>query len=473
MRIPRPPLRRTWRPALVLPLFACLLCLPAPAFAQQTQAQPAQPQVPVLPPSNDTAAGTPVNPATGGPLDRKQPFHRMLISVKNNYYPPGNSMGITSQQLRTFTSRYTVPDCPTAWRVQMNTLQGGKQSGTDVIHVDNGKLAIFIIPTRGMGLLSVVRDNVRVGWDSPVKNIVNPIYMNLNNRGGLGWLDGFTEMMCRCGIEWNGHPGQDRFTDTTGAISTLDLTLHGRIANLPAQEVEFIALREPPYTLTIRGRVDEAMFHGPKLQLYSELSTEPGSNTFRIRDVIVNKAGQPQEFQMLYHSNFGPPILEEGAKFLAPVERITPFNDHAASGLDSYDTFEKPTPGYVEQVYCLKPKADANGRTLAVLRDKAGKRAVSIRYATAELPYLTLWKNTEALDDGYVTGLEPGTNFPNTRRVEREHNRVPILKPGGSYAMALEYGIHFGEAEVQPVVDEVARIQGDARPTIDQHPEKK
>ena len=36
-----------------------------------------------------------------------------------------------------------------------------------------------------------------------------------------------------------------------------------------------------------------------------------------------------------------------------------------------------------------------------------------------ELPCFTLWKNTAAEADGYVTGLEPGTNFPNLRSFER------------------------------------------------------
>jgi len=455
MHTPRPRHRAltwTWNSSV-----AVLLGLhPSPGFSQtQPQAQPAQPQ------------------AASPTAEKKPPFHRMLISVKNNYYPARDQQNILPAQIRMFASRYTVPECPIPWRVQMNTLHGGKQDDVEIISIENGKMTIFLTPTRGMGLTAVVRDEVRVGWDSPIKNMVNPKFINLNNRGGLGWLEGFNEMMCRCGIEWNGHPGQDRFTDTNGAETTLDLTLHGRIANLPAQEVEFIALREPPYTLTIRGRVDEMMFHGPKLELYTELSTEPNSNTFRIRDMVVNRGAQPQEIQMLYHSNFGAPILEEGAKFLAPLERITPFNDHAATGLDTFDTFAGPTPGFVEQVYCMKPKADADGRTLAMLRDKSGKRAVAIRFATAELPYLTLWKNTEAVEDGYVTGIEPGTNYPNNRRIEREHGRVPILKPGGQYAMALEFGVYLGEAEIKPVVDEIVRIQGDTRPIAAKQPEKK
>jgi hypothetical protein len=34
---------------------------------------------------------------------------------------------------------------------------------------------------------------------------------------------------------------------------------------------------------------------------------------------------------------------------------------------------------------------------------------------------------------GYVTGLEPGTGFPNTRPEERAAGRVPVLKGGEVY----------------------------------------
>ena len=127
-----------------------------------------------------------------------------------------------------------------------------------MIWIDNGKLQIGVIPTRGMGILSVMMDGTRVlGWDSPVKDMVHPSLVNLNSRGGLGWLDGFNEWLCRCGMEWNGQPGTDRFINNMGEESTMELTLHGRIANLPAQEVVLIAQRDPPYRLTLRGIVHE------------------------------------------------------------------------------------------------------------------------------------------------------------------------------------------------------------------------
>jgi Domain of unknown function (DUF4432) len=364
------------------------------------------------------------------------------------------------------------PDGAGAWSVRKYRLHGGKQEGVDAVLVDNGNLRLLAIPTRGMGIRSVTLGDTRLGWDSPVQEIVHPSFINLQSRGGLGWLEGFNEWLCRCGMEYSGHPGTDRFINNVGEEATMELTLHGRLANLPAQEVEVLVDPDPPYRIRLRGRVDERMFYGPKLELQTELSTEPGSSKFRIHDVITNRGDQAQEFQMLYHTNYGRPLLEEGSTFLAPVERVTPFNDHAAQSVRDYATYRAPTPGFIEEVYCLRPRADADGRTLAVLQNRAGSRAVSLHFSTRELPYFTLWKNTTAEKEGYVTGLEPGTSFPSNRRIERQFGRVPKLAPGASHSMTIDFAIHTTRAEVSRVVEEVRALQGEQAPVLDEHPEK-
>ena len=66
----------------------------------------------------------------------------------------------------------------------------------------------------------------------------------------------------------------------------------------------------------------------------------------------------------------------------------------------------------------------------------ATRRAIrgwSCDSATDQLPAFTLWKNTGGLRDGYVTGLEPGTNYPNARPFEKAHNRVVTLPVDGRY----------------------------------------
>ena len=170
------------------------------------------------------------------------------------------------------------------------------------------------------------------------------------------------------------------------------------------------------------------MFYGPKLELMTEISTTPYSNTLRIDDTITNRGDDAQEFQILYHANYGPPLLEAGARFLGAVETVTPFNDHAAASVDDYASLCRPDSWFVEQVYCITPLSGRDGKTEIGLVNRAGDKGVSMSYATDTLPYLTLWKNAPSLGEGYVTGLEPGTNFPNNRRIERQHGRVPKLK---------------------------------------------
>jgi hypothetical protein len=358
------------------------------------------------------------------------------------------------------------------WSVRRQRLHGGKQDGVDLIVIDNGRMTMTLVPTRGMGILRVVSGDMRLGWDSPVREVVNPKYMNLDARGGLGWLEGFNEWMARCGLEWAGHPGQDRFINNLGEQAEMNLTLHGKVENIPASEVEVIVEREPRPRIRVRGRVDERAFYGPKLELWTEVWTEPGSTTFRIEDALTNRGAYDQEFQLLYHVNYGPPLLGAGSHFSAAVERVTPFNAHAAEDVAAYADYQGPMRGFVEQVYDLHPYANGDGRSVVMLRNAAGDRAVSMGFAVAELPFVTLWKNLTALEEGYVTGIEPGTGFPATRRLEREAGRVPKLKPGETRRFAIDVALHTTTEAVRAVSDQIQRIQN-GRPTqIDRAPER-
>jgi hypothetical protein len=371
------------------------------------------------------------------------------------------------------TSHEVTPACPVAWSVQKRRLQGGKQLGVDVIIVDNGKLQIIIVPTRGMGVLSVTMGDVRLGWDSPVKEVVNPAFINLNSRGGLGWLEGFNECIVRCGLEYCGHPGTDEFINNVGAKATMDLTLHGRIENIPASEVEIGIEKQAPYRIHVRGRVDERMFYGPKLDIQTDLSTEPGSNTFRIEDVVTNHGGMDQEFELLYHNNFGRPILEEGSTVLGAVKQITPFNSRAAEGLATYNQYAGPQLGFIEQVYNIVPLADKYGKTVVMLQNRNKDRAVSIEWAPRELPYFTVWKNTVGEKEGYVTGLEPGTNYAYNRKIERQFGRVQKLAPNATHHVSLEFAVLAGQDQVKQTADRITTIQGDQKPTVDPEPAAK
>lgn len=403
-----------------------------------------------------TAAAT--SPA---PSHAAEPFRHLLTSA---------SRGIRTDQWTLTHRDLGVPTA--AWSVRKMTLHGGRQEGVDVIVVDNGALTFTVIPTRGMGILDATCGDVRFGWDSPVKEVVHPAFVQLESRGGLGWLEGFNEWMVRCGLEWAGHPGRDEFISNTGEKAEMPLTLHGRIANIPASEVEVVVDATPPHRIRIRGRVDERMFHGPKLELWAEISTDPGTAGFRLEDTVTNLGTQDQEMQKIYHCNFGAPLLENGARFVGAVRRVTPFNAHAARDVERYAEYTGPARGAMEQVYCLQPAADSNGRSAVMLQNARADRGVALSFSVEQLPFFTLWKNLAAAEDGYVTGLEPGTGFPFNRRIERLAGRVPRLAPGASRKMTLDVTALLGRDDVARAAAEIKRIQGGTQVQIDREPFK-
>jgi hypothetical protein len=381
--------------------------------------------------------------------DSAVPFQHSLSSAANSHSDA--SWRTSSNEVKT--------DCPHKWSIEKKTLHGGKQEGVETITIDNGVIRIVLCPTRGMGILHVTKGDLQLKWDSPIKEVVNPQYVNLDSRGGLGWLEGFNEFMCRCGLESNGHPGTDKFINNVGDEAEMDLTLHGKIANIPASSVDVVVDRTAPYAIHIKGQVNEKLLFGPKLELHTELVVIPGESSFQLVDEIKNVGAQEQEFEILYHANFGSPLLEAGAKVVAPVKSVKPFNDRAAEGLNTWNVYDAPTTGFVEQVYLLELAGDDSNHTTALLHNKAGDKGATISWSLAELPHLTVWKNTGALNDGYVTGIEPGTNYPNNRSVERAAGRVPKLQPGASHQMTLKFGLHTGIDEVGAALKSIGMIE--------------
>lgn len=357
------------------------------------------------------------------------------------------------------------------WSIRKRTLHGGLRDGVDLIEIHNGALAYSLLPTRGMGLWRGSYHGQFLGWRSPVLGPVHPRCVDLQDRGGIGWLNGFDEWVVRCGLASNGSPGEDVRTERDGQTTRTPLTLHGRIANRPAHYVEVRIGLDPPHELTVIGHVEEGALFYPHLHLTSTTSTVPGSNRLVIHDVVENRGATAAEMQLLYHINMGAPLLEAGSRVIAPIRTMAPQTPRSAEGMDTFDTCAAPHAGFAEQVYCYHLLADARGRTLAMLTNAAANRALVVRYSAAELPCFTFWKNTGAVEDGYVVGLEPATNFPNFKTFERQQGRVPQLAPGGRREATLMVEAFDTAVGVSGVLAEIATLQAHAPAMIHRSPQ--
>jgi hypothetical protein len=351
---------------------------------------------------------------------------------------------------------------PHAWSIRKRTLRGGLRDGIDLIEVHNGALSFAVLPTRGMGLWRGEYRGNYLGWKAPVQGPVNPKFVRYGLRGGIGWLSGFDEWLCRCGLHSNGPPGEDGGSK---------LTLHGRIANSPANLVEVRVHLDPPHEISITGQVDESELFYPHLRLTATATTIPGSNRIVIHDLVENRGAQPAEMQLLYHCNIGPPFLEAGSRIVAPIRVMAPQTLRAAEGIDTYDTYAGPTTGYSEQVYLYNLHGDAKGRTMAMLYNAAADRGFVVRCNVRELPCFTVWKNTAAVEDGYVTGLEPATNFPNFKAFERQNGRVKLLPPGGRWEATWSLEVYETHDGVTGALKEIAALQAQGKAVIHRTPQ--
>jgi hypothetical protein len=327
----------------------------------------------------------------------------------------------------TYTAGETAPD---KWSIQLRTLHGGKREGVQVVEVHNGVMTLVIIPTRGMSLWKAYAkgDNgepLELGWRSPVRGPVHPSFVPVHAPNGIGWLDGFDELLVRCGLENNGPPVIDE-------QGILQLPLHGRIGNLPAHHVT-ATVDLDAQTINITGIVDETRFHFQKLRLTACVTIPFGQTSFIINDVISNLSTLPAESQLLYHLNVGEPLLDAGSTIEVNASQVL----HQKLGInipEDWATVPAPQADRPEDVYYISNNADENGYASIRFLNSKKSQGVRVTYRVDSLPCFSYWKNTPSSFDGYVVGLEPATGYPNPRWVEAEAGRILKIPPGRAYS---------------------------------------
>jgi hypothetical protein len=340
---------------------------------------------------------------------------------------------------------------------------GGRADGVEIVRIDTGAAVVHVLPTRGMAIWNIESGSVRYGWDSPVDGPVHPSLVPLFDPGGLGWLEGFDELVTRCGLASNGAPEHD-------AQGRLTYPLHGRIGNLPADGLQ-IEFDEASGRLELIGELYESRLFFSNFRLRSRLRVHAGRPTVELLDDVTNEGSQPTTMQLLYHINVGAPVLQEGARLIIPVERLAPKDALAAGEIDRWDQFGGPQRGYSERVYFAELKSDDTHLTTAMLQNADASRGLAVTFGTKSLPRFIVWKNTADRADGYVTGLEPATNFPNPRSFEADQGRVVEIRPEEtvSFRVTLE-PLTDGE-QVAAVRQRIDNIAGDLEPTIHDAPQ--
>ena len=288
------------------------------------------------------------------------------------------------------------------------TVAEGKAKGTTIMEVATaGGLQVDILPDAGLDIGQVRFKGVNMGfiskngYDSPAA--IAPYETEFLNTfpGGLLYTCGLrsTGGAHRDGDEW--HP------------------LHGRYHSLLAEQV---CAEVEGDTVVIRGTLRETALFGHNLQLKRTIRIPVFGAQITVSDELTNLTHKDEEYALLYHCNFGYPLVSEQAHLELPEERkTTPRTPFAATGLGKETTFDAPSPGEEERVFFHE-----NMERKAALVNESLATKMTLTWSDT-LPILAHWRSMASGD--YVCGLEPTNCYIMGRKFERENGTLPVLKP--------------------------------------------
>jgi hypothetical protein len=309
----------------------------------------------------------------------------------------------------------------------------GKARGIRAVDIKSPSgIDMTILLDRCMDISSFTFRNIPICWRSATRE-TSAVY---HEDKGMEFLRSFFGgLLVTCGLDNVGSPSVD---------DGQELGLHGRISNLPAENVHADGIWEgDSYVMRVQGKIRDATVFGDKLELTRKITVRMDSPGVLIEDVVENTGFQSSPLMMLYHFNFGFPLLDSTSELITGNAKTTPRDDQAEIGIGESKKFDDPIQDYKEKVYFhdIEKDPDGNCSVALVNRKFNGGQGlgISLKYNKDSLPHLVQWKQMGFGE--YVCGLEPANCLVMGRSTEREKGTLRFIEPGQKVYHRLEFNI--------------------------------
>jgi len=309
--------------------------------------------------------------------------------------------------------------------IETSVLDNGRGRGTRIAWVNSGGgLRFKVVIDRAMDIMDASFDRFNLSWISRL-GLTAP--QSLADKG-TDWLRTFGGgLLTTCGLAHTGGPETDAFGHRG---------LHDQISNIPA---EIVSIKQPDLTMedgemSITGRMLQGHPLGHNLELTRTIRCHLGDPTLHIADQVRNVGNTDAPHMLLYHFNFGWPLVDAGTKILWNGEwRVRHPGEEYKIFREGNDFRTCPEPleehrGGGEEVAIISPEGDGQGNCrCGLLNEKLGI-IVEVAFKKEQLPWLANWQHWGPGE--YVTGLEPGTHPIQGQKKAREDGDLIFLKPG-------------------------------------------
>ena len=309
--------------------------------------------------------------------------------------------------------------------IETSVLDNGPARGSRVAWVNTGSgLRYKVALDRCMDIVDAGYNQYNLAWFSH-GGLTAP---RPDAHSGIEWLSSFAGgLLTTCGLTHIGGPESDE-NETRG--------LHGRISNMPVM-LESVIQPDPAagrMEMSITGVAKESRVFGPHLELRRTITSTLSKPAITISDEVVNKGNTSCPHMLLYHCNFGWPLVDEGVNIFYEGEcqsRGLHFDNELFNGKHDYKKCQKPLIGHKgsgESCGFIDVQPDAEGLCHVGLINHKLNLALMMKYKKQQLPAMTNWQHWGAGE--YVCALEPGTNPPIGQNRARELNQLIVLEPG-------------------------------------------
>ena len=317
--------------------------------------------------------------------------------------------------------------------VELLEYADGPERGVRVLDFRTGAgLGFRVVVDRGFDLLSAEYHGIPIGWRSPT-GPRHPGLASPEENRGWGFLRAFTGLLATCGLDHALAPATSSAAPYIyPGIDETDYPLHGRVAQIPARLLGYGERWEGERcTLFAEGEVAQMAVFGENLVLTRRIEAALGGTSISVTDRVENRGFRPTPHMLLYHYNFGWPVLDEGVELLLPSRAVVHavHGDLHAQGV-GYRVQGPPRADFSEQVYEHDVVPGPDGMAPAALINPAlgGGFGIRLDYDRAALPCLIEW---QCLQSGlYVLGIEPSTNHVLGRKFAEERGELIFLEHG-------------------------------------------
>jgi hypothetical protein len=354
--------------------------------------------------------------------------------------------------------------------VRLLTLADGVERGVRLLEFRTGSgLRFTVLVDRAFDIGECEFRGQAIGWQSPT-GFRHPGLIEYEGEGGLAFTRAFSGLLVTCGLDHVCGPCEvPADTYNYPGRKTIKHSLHGRLTTLPAQLQGYGEIwRGDECVLWAEGIVRQSAMFAEDLHLHRRIEADVGGSEIRITDRVVNHGFRPTPHMFFYHVNLGYPLLDEGARYLAPIEDVV-FATHAdryrAQGV-GYRRVAAPSDDFIEQVWQHETSADAAGETHVALVNDRLQLGFEMTTRKDQLPCLYQWQDFQS--GHYALGIEPSTHHVLGEPFARERNEMIWLEHDDERRYDASFRVLDG---ARAIADAQARIAAAAKQPDDDYPE--